>query len=288
MREPVSIRAVASSVTEPPCSTLRARPKKRRGITSAAASMPPERLRPAPRLPRLKAPRQPREAVEQQDDVVAALQLDPDMRQHQLGQCGMFGRATVAGAGEDLGRDGAPEVGQFLGALVDQQHHDARGRPFGADGAGDLLQEGGLAGLGRRDDHPACALADGREQVYRAHRGVAARAEVEALRRIDGGKLGERRASAVGRGRHPADRVDARQLTVLPPLPDGPADRRALDQGELLHQAGRHGDLARGRLHRVDQDRAAAAAFQDAGRDFRHRSSRSLSPGPRGRLPASP
>ena len=210
MREPVSIRAVASSVTEPPCSTLRARPKKRRGITERGGVHAAGEAAPRAAAAQVEGPRQPREAVEQQHDVVAALQLDPDVRQHQLGQRGVLGRALVAGAGEDLGRDGAPEVGQLLGPLVDQQHHDARGRPFGADGAGDLLQQGGLAGLRRRDDQPARALADGREQVHRTHRHVAARAEVEALRGIDGGKLGERRARPVGRGRHPADRVDAR------------------------------------------------------------------------------
>ena len=41
MREPVSIRAVAIIVSEPPSSTLRAAPKNRFGRCNALASTPP-------------------------------------------------------------------------------------------------------------------------------------------------------------------------------------------------------------------------------------------------------
>ncbi|MNT03377.1 hypothetical protein D3C72_1379090 [compost metagenome] len=41
MRLPVSIRAVAMMVSDPPCSTLRAAPKKRLGRCRALASTPP-------------------------------------------------------------------------------------------------------------------------------------------------------------------------------------------------------------------------------------------------------
>ncbi|MMZ70445.1 hypothetical protein D1872_334920 [compost metagenome] len=44
--EPVSTRAVARMVSEPPFSMLRAAPKKRFGGYSAAESTPPERMRP--------------------------------------------------------------------------------------------------------------------------------------------------------------------------------------------------------------------------------------------------
>jgi hypothetical protein len=42
MREPVSIRAVAMMVSEPPSSMLRADPKKRFGRCNAFESTPPE------------------------------------------------------------------------------------------------------------------------------------------------------------------------------------------------------------------------------------------------------
>ena len=41
MREPVSTNAVAMIVSEPPCSMLRAAPKKRFGFCSAFESSPP-------------------------------------------------------------------------------------------------------------------------------------------------------------------------------------------------------------------------------------------------------
>jgi hypothetical protein len=46
MREPVSISAVATIVSEPPCSMLRAAPKKRFGRCSALLSTPPDRTLP--------------------------------------------------------------------------------------------------------------------------------------------------------------------------------------------------------------------------------------------------
>jgi hypothetical protein len=46
MREPVSTRALAMMVREPPSSTLRAAPKKRLGRCSAFESTPPDRTLP--------------------------------------------------------------------------------------------------------------------------------------------------------------------------------------------------------------------------------------------------
>ena len=46
MRLPVSTRAVAMMVREPPSSMLRAAPKKRLGLCRALASTPPERILP--------------------------------------------------------------------------------------------------------------------------------------------------------------------------------------------------------------------------------------------------
>ena len=46
MREPVSMSAVATMVSEPPSSMLRAAPKKRFGRCRALLSTPPERILP--------------------------------------------------------------------------------------------------------------------------------------------------------------------------------------------------------------------------------------------------
>jgi hypothetical protein len=39
---------------------------------------------------------------------------------------------------------------------------------FGGDGVGNLLEDGGLAGFGRRNDQAALAAANGRDQVDQA------------------------------------------------------------------------------------------------------------------------
>jgi hypothetical protein len=46
MREPVSMSAVATMVSDPPCSMLRAAPKKRFGRWRALLSTPPDRTFP--------------------------------------------------------------------------------------------------------------------------------------------------------------------------------------------------------------------------------------------------
>ena len=51
--DPVSTRAVAKIVSEPPFSMLRAAPRKRLGGYSAAESTPPVRIRPDAGAPRL-------------------------------------------------------------------------------------------------------------------------------------------------------------------------------------------------------------------------------------------
>ena len=71
---------------------------------------------------------------------------------------------------------------------------------FVRDGVGDLLQHDRLAGLGRRDDEAALALADRRDEVDDALRELLGRGlEAQALLRVERRELAELHA---GR-RHP-------------------------------------------------------------------------------------
>jgi hypothetical protein len=63
-------------------------------------------------------------------------------------------------------------VGDLLGALVGQDDEELRLRVVHGDGLRDLLEDRGLPRLGRRDDEPALALADGRHEVYDPRRYV--------------------------------------------------------------------------------------------------------------------
>ena len=75
----------------------------------------------------------------------------------------------------------AVHVGDFLGALVDQQDDERDLGMILRDRVRDLLQQDRLARARRRDDQPALALADRRDEIHDAHAEVAvARLEAEA------------------------------------------------------------------------------------------------------------
>ena len=85
IREPLSMRAVARMVSEPPFSMLRAAPKNFLGGYSAAESTPPERIRPDGGVGQVVRATEAGDAVEQHDHVVAELDeplgpLDGELR----------------------------------------------------------------------------------------------------------------------------------------------------------------------------------------------------------------
>ena len=149
----------------------------------------------------------------------------------------------------------AAHVGHLFGPLVDEQHHEVHVGVVGLDRVGDLLHDRGLAGLGRRDDQAALALADRREQVDDA-RGqvvlVAGHLEVEP-------RVGEQRREVLEAGAvagllgvEARDRVDAQQrrvLLVVRRRPAGALDVVALAQREAAGLADRDVDvLGRGQV----------------------------------------
>jgi hypothetical protein len=117
------------------------------------------------RLGQVVGPGQPGDAVEDDDDVAAGLDQALGPLDGQLGHGGVLVGRTVEGGGDHLALDRAPHVGDLFGSLVDQQDHQVHVGVVGLDGVGDVLHHRGLAGLGRRDDQPALALADGRQEV---------------------------------------------------------------------------------------------------------------------------
>ena len=91
---------------------------------------------------------------------------------------------AVERRGDDLALDRALEVGDLLGPLVDQDHHQVALGVVGRDRVGDRLQDRGLAGLGRRHDQAALALADrGRDVDHPADRGCPGRSRAGAAAR---------------------------------------------------------------------------------------------------------
>jgi len=70
--------------------------------------------------------------------------------------------------GDDLAPHRALHLGDFLRALVDQQHDQNHVRMIGRDGVGHVLQHHGLARLRTRHQQAALALADRRDDVDQA------------------------------------------------------------------------------------------------------------------------
>ncbi len=76
----------------------------------------------------------------------------------------------VKGSSHDLGLHRTGHVGHLLGPLPDEHDHEVQVGVVPRDAIGNLLEDGGLAGLGRRDDQAALAPADGGQHVQQARR----------------------------------------------------------------------------------------------------------------------
>ena len=124
---------------------------------------------------------------------------------------------------------------------------------FVGDRVGDLLQHERLAGLGRRDDEAALALADRGDEVDDAGRELLGLGlEAQALLRVERGQLAELDAVRGLLDGQAVDRVDlddrvvllaAALLLALARLADGADDGVALAQVVLLDLAERDVDV---------------------------------------------
>ncbi len=111
------------------------------------------------------------------------------------------------------------------------------------DGLADLLQDGGLAGLGRAHDEAALALADGAHDVDgAAGDGVLAVLHLELLVGVDGREVGELRAGARDLRVHAVDALDLREAGEL--VVGAHGTERALD--EVARAQARGADEVRG------------------------------------------
>ena len=105
------------------------------------------------------------------------------------------------------------------------------------DGGGQLLEQHRLAGLGRRDDQAALALADRRDQVDETGGGTARRVfEPQPLARVQRGQVMEVRAAAQLLGRAAVDPLDLGQGALLAAYA---FDEIALAQAVTADQRGR-------------------------------------------------
>ena len=219
IREPVSTSAVARMVSEPPSSMLRAAPKNFFGGYSAAESTPPERMRPLAGADEVVGATQLGDRVEEDDDVVADLDEALGPLDGELGDGRVVLGRAVEGRGDDLALDGPLHVGDLFGTLVDEDDHEVALGVVRRDRVGERLHDHRLAGLGRGDDQPALALADGGDEVDDP-RGEQALLglQPQPVLRVERGQLAELGAAAGVLGRHAVDRVELGQRGVLRPV----------------------------------------------------------------------
>ena len=105
---------------------------------------------------------------------------------------------AVRGGRQHLRGHGAAEVRHLLRPLVDEQQDEVHLGMVLRDGLAQVLEERGLARLGRRHDEPALAAPDGGDEVDDAQARLRLlRGQPEGLVRVDGHEVLEMRQHAV-------------------------------------------------------------------------------------------
>ncbi len=137
----------------------------------------------------------------------------------ELGDVAVLVGGSVEGRRDHVGAQHVPaHVGDLFGPFVDEQHHHVRLGIVALDRVHDLLDDRGLAGLGRRHDQPALTLPDRGDQVDDPARdlgGLAVELEAQLRVREQRGEVFEADAAARFVGGHAVDDVDANQRRVL-------------------------------------------------------------------------
>ncbi len=198
---------------------------------------------------RVVGAREPRDGVEEDDDVLAVLDQPLGLLHDHLRDLHVPLGGLVEGRGDHLAVHAALHVRDFLGALVDQQHDQVDVRRVDRDRVRHLLQDHRLSGFGGRHDEPALPEADGGDEVDHAHRErgpLSDDLEVEAPLRIAGAEVVEL-APDLGLFRlEPVHRVDLqeRQIALVDlRRPHLPRDRVSGAQAEPLDLGGTHVDV---------------------------------------------
>src|SRR5450830_363075 len=215
MREPVSTRAVARMVSEPPSSMLRAAPKNFLGGYRAVLSTPPERMRPLAGVLRLKA-----RAMRVMESSSTTTSRPISTRRLTRSSTSSV-TCTWCSLGWSKVLDTTVPITERCMSVTSSGRSSTSSTKRStsgllADGVGQLLEDRGLAGLRRRDDQAALALADGAQQVHDARgRVVLLGLEAQALLGEERRELLEHRAPGRHLGVDAVDGVDLEQRVVL-------------------------------------------------------------------------
>src|SRR5258708_12924330 len=107
------------------------------------------------------------------------------------------------------------KISHFLGALIDEQHHDMDFRMIFDDSERDVSGECGLARGGRRHNHAPGSFAEGAEQIHRAHgHALVLRLELYLLIRRNRRQLCELKLAKTLFDRKAVNRLDKAYLGI--------------------------------------------------------------------------
>ncbi len=214
---------------------------------------------------------EPSDGIEQDDDVALVLDQPLGLLDHHLGDLHVALGRLVEGRGDDLALDRALHVGHFLGPLVDEQHDEHDLGMILGDGVRELLEQDGLAGLGRRRDQGALPLPDRAQQIDDARLDAAVLAlEVELVLGVERRQVVEQDLVLGRFGALEVDRLDAQQGEVAFALLGRPhlaRDGVAGVEIEALDLGGRDIDVVRPRQVVVGRRAQEAVAL---GQDLEH------------------
>ena len=131
------------------------------------------------------------ERVHEDEDILPLLDEALGAVDGDLGDAGVTAEIAVVRAGVKLGlRDGALDLGDLLGTLVDQKDNELHLGVVLHHGVGDVLEQGGLAGAGRGDDEAALPLSDRRHEIHdTGGEALGDSLELDPLVRADGGQF---------------------------------------------------------------------------------------------------
>src|SRR5256885_3819268 len=134
--------------------------------------------------------------VEQDHDVLAALDQSLRFFEHHVRHLHMARRAFVERRADDFGACSARDhLRHFLRPFVDEEDDDRDLRMILGDGVGHLVQQNRLSGAWRRHDQTALAFSNRRHDVDDAHAEIAVlRLQTKALVGILWSKIVERRS----------------------------------------------------------------------------------------------
>ncbi len=192
--------------------------------------------------------------VQQHKYVFACLDHAPATLDHEAREPHVRLQVLIVGRGDHLGLDRPLEVGDFLGAFVNEQHHHVDLGVVGGDGVGYLLEDRGFAGAGRGYDQAAGAFAQGRDHINDSSLDkVGAGFQLELLDRVNGSEILEADGLGVVIERHAIDLFDGLELGTVAPVRrlGRPCDQAAFPQETAFDRIGRDENVRRFRVEMI-------------------------------------